>query len=417
MRQGWACERGGLFQHPAWLDGVETVCHVITKLELGGAQEVALYTVAHLDRSKFRPVLVSGPDGLLTDDAKRLPDVEVIILPSLRRHIGVFSDMTALFALIGLFRRLRPRIVHTHSSKAGILGRWAAWFACVPTILHTIHGYGITPAQPFWLRHFLTMVERVTGWITSHWIAVAQADRRTGMQWGLFDEHHVSLIRPGIDPRPFYSALPPSDRDKLRAEFGASPEDWLIGTVACLKPQKAPEDFVAVAKRVCETMPHARFVLIGDGELRPSIEALVEQYGLKNRVHLAGWRRDISTAMKAFDAFLLTSHWEGLPRVLLEARATGIPVVATRVGGVEEVIVEGRHGWLSRAGDISTLSEQLCRALRGREDRSTEGPGSLEALPKEFHRDEMVKQYESLYDSLLIDQQGKNHPSTAWSAS
>jgi len=106
-----------------------------------------------------------------------------------------------------------------------------------------------------------------------------------------------------------------------------------------------------------------------------------------------------------------------LPRVLLEARATGIPVVATRVGGVEEVIVEGRHGWLSRAGDISTLSEQLCRALREREDRSAEGPGSLEALPKEFHRDEMVKQYESLYDSLLIDKLGKNHPSTAWSAS
>ncbi|HEY6973172.1 MAG TPA: glycosyltransferase, partial [Nitrospiraceae bacterium] len=141
------------------------------------------------------------------------------------------------------------------------------------------------------------------------------------------------------------------------------------------------------------------------------------QYGLKNRVHLAGWRRDVSTVMKAFDAFLLTSHWEGLPRVLLEARAAGIPVVATRVGGVEEVIVEGRHGWLSEVGDIHTLSEQLSHVLRGREDLSPDGPGNSEALPKEFHRDEMVKQYESLYDRLLIDQQGKNRPSTAWSAS
>jgi glycosyltransferase involved in cell wall biosynthesis len=396
---------------------VETVCHVITKLELGGAQEVALYTVAHLDRTKFRPVLIAGPDGLLTDEAKCLPGVEILILPALGRHIDVLSDVAALFALVQVFRRLRPTIVHTHSSKAGILGRWAAWFARVPIILHTIHGYGVTPAQPSWLRRFLIMLERVTGWITSHWIAVAQADRKTGIQWGLFDEHHVSVVRPGIDPKPFLSALPPSDRASLRAEFGASPNDWLIGTVACLKPQKAPEDFVAVAKRVCETIPRARFVLIGDGELRPSIEALVVQYGLKNRVHLTGWRRDISTAMKTFDAFLLTSHWEGLPRVLLEARATGIPVVATRVGGVEEVIVEGRHGWLSRAGDISTLSEQLCRALQEREDRMPEGPGSAETIPKEFHRDEMVKQYESLYDRLLIDQQGKNRPWAAWSAS
>src|SRR5215475_10131586 len=331
---------------------VETICHVITKLELGGAQEVALYAVSHLDRRRFRPVLIAGPGGLLTEEARRLPGVETIIVSSLGRHIHAISDLLALVRLVLLFRRLRPAIVHTHSSKAGILGRWAAWFARVPVILHTIHGYGITPAQPFWLRRCLILLERVTGWITSHWIAVAQADRKAGMQWGLFDELHVSVVRPGIDPKPFVTALSPPDRKRLRAEFGASPDDWLIGTVTCLKPQKAPEDFVAVASRVCETMPHARFVLIGDGELRPSIEALVEQYGLKNRVHLAGWRRNISTAMKAFDAFLLTSHWEGLPRVLLEARAAGIPVVATRVGGVEEVIVEGRHGWLCRAGDV-----------------------------------------------------------------
>ncbi len=396
---------------------METVCHVITKLELGGAQEVALYTVSHLDRAKFRPVLIAGPDGLLTDEATRLPGVEVVILPSLVRRVHVLADLAALFDLARLFRRLRPAIVHTHSSKAGILGRWAAWFARVPIILHTIHGYGVTPAQSSWLRRVFIGLERATGWITTHWIAVAQADRKTGIQWGLFDEHHVSVVRPGIDPKPFLSALQPSARERLRAEFGASAEDWLIGTVACLKPQKAPEDFVSVAKRVCDAMPRARFVLIGDGELRPSVETLVEQYGLKNRVHLAGWRRDISTAMKAFDVFLLTSHWEGLPRVLLEARAAGIPAVATRVGGVEEVIIEGRHGWLSAAGDIPTLSERVFRTLREREEHSKGIVGFSEALPKEFHLEEMVKQYESLYDRFLIDQPGKNRPSTAWSAS
>ncbi|MDH4188463.1 MAG: glycosyltransferase, partial [Nitrospira sp.] len=120
---------------------METVCHVITKLELGGAQEVALYAVSHLDPGRFRPLLVAGSGGLLTDEAKSLPGVNVHILSSLARRVHVMADVVALVDLIRLFRRLRPTIVHTHSSKAGILGRWAAWCAGVPVIIHTIHGY------------------------------------------------------------------------------------------------------------------------------------------------------------------------------------------------------------------------------------------------------------------------------------
>jgi glycosyltransferase involved in cell wall biosynthesis len=397
---------------------VETVCHVITKLELGGAQEVALYAVSHLDRSRFRPLLVTGPGGLLTDEAKAIPGVDVHILSSLARRVHVLADLIAFAELIRLFRRLRPTIVHTHSSKAGILGRWAAWCARVPVIIHTIHGYGVTPAQPPWLRWTLIVLERMTGRITTHWIAVALADLKKGLEWRLFDRTRVSVVRPGIDPRPFQTALDPATRHALRAEFGAGPDDYLVGTVACFKPQKAPEDFVAVAKQVCEVVPEARFVFIGDGELRQRIESLIEQSGLHNRLHLAGWRRDISTVMKAFDAFLLTSHWEGLPRVLLEARTIGLPVVATKVGGVEEVITHDRHGWLSDAGDIDSLSAQLIRVWQHRDSQPHGRSQSIEALPKEFHLKEMVKQYESLYDKFLDDRRrGGKAPRSVWSAS
>ena len=396
---------------------METVCHVITKLELGGAQEVALYAVSHLDRSKFRPLLVTGPGGLLMDEAKTMPGVDVHILSSLARRVHALADLRAFVELIRLFRRLQPTIVHTHSSKAGVLGRWAAWCARVPVIVHTIHGYGITPAQPRWLRRVLILVERTTGWITTHWIAVAQADIEKGIEWGLFDRTQVSVVRPGIDPQPFQIAIDATARHALREEFGAGPADYLVGTVACLKPQKAPEDFVAVAKQVCEVVPKARFVLIGDGDLRPWIESLIEANGLCKRLHLAGWRRDISTAMKAFDVFLLTSHWEGLPRVLLEARTIGLPVVATRVGGVDEVIVQDRHGWLSDAGDIVGLSTHLIRVLQSRDFQPHGRSAILEALPKEFHLDEMVKQYESLYDKLLDDRRGGKDPRSVWSAS
>lgn len=388
---------------------METICHVITKLELGGAQEVALYAVSHLDRTRFRPVLVAGAGGLLTEEAGRIPGVQTVILPSLGRRIHALSDLIALCKLIALFRRLRPAVVHTHSSKAGVLGRWAAWFARVPVIIHTVHGFGITPAQPVWLRRLFVLLERMTGWVTTHWIAVAKADVERGRRWGLFRDN-VSVVRPGIDPRPFRRALEPAARRRLREEFGAGPGHCLVGTVACLKPQKAPEDFVLVANRLCEALPHARFVLIGDGELRPRVEALVQENGLEGLVRLAGWRRDVDRAMQSFDALLLTSRWEGLPRVILEAATAGLPIVATRVGGVEEVLEGNSRARLREAGDIEGLAAGLGELLRGNGSGGGPTAGTGWSLPEEFHIEEMVKQYQSLYDRLLSQERAKLLP-------
>jgi len=380
---------------------VDTICHIITKLELGGAQEVALYAVSHLDRTRFRRVLMAGPGGLLTEEARRLPGVDLIIVPTLGRRIHAISDLVAFLHLVRLLRRVKPAIVHTHSSKAGILGRWAAWCAGVPLIFHTVHGFGITPAQPRWLQHLLILVERITGWITTHWVVVAAIDEERGRRWGLFNAN-VSVIRPGIDPRPFQQPPDPASRRRLREELGAGPDDLLVGTVACLKPQKAPEDLVAVAELVCSRMPKVKFVLIGDGALRPRIQALIDQRGLHERVRLAGWRRDVDRAMGSFDALLLTSHWEGLPRVMLEAASAGLPIVATKVGGVEEAVVHRDRTRLYEPRDIAGLAEGVAIVLQ---QRRTEGTspvtGRLQQLPKEFHIEEMVKQYQSLYDTLL----------------
>lgn len=378
---------------------METICHVITKLELGGAQQVVLYVVSHLDRTRYHPVLVTGPGGLLTEEARRIPDLTVILLPALVREIRPLKDLIAWLQLIRLFRRLRPAIVHTHSSKAGILGRWAAWWARVPSIVHTIHGYGVTPAQPSWLRRLFIGLERVTGWVTNHWVAVAQADVMTGRAWGLFDRN-VSVIRAGIDPRPFSRPLDPTARERLRREFGAEPGALLVGTVTCLKPQKAPGDFLAVAKRVCETLPQTRFVLVGDGELRADVESLARRYGLTGRICFAGWRRDVPDVMRALDAFLLTSHWEGLPRVVLEARTAGLPIVTTRVGGVEEVVLGQPDCVVREPGDIDGLSEGVLRVLTHVTAERTSAGRREKQLPREFSVTEMLERYERLYTGL-----------------
>lgn len=394
---------------------MDTICHIITKLELGGAQEVALYAVSHLDRTRYRPVLVAGPGGLLTEQARRLPGVQTIIVPSLGRRIHAICDLLAFLRLIVLLRRLKPAIVHTHSSKAGILGRWAAWCARVPLIVHTVHGFGITPAQPAWVQRLFILIERVTGWITTHWITVADIDARKGRQWRLF-HRNVSVIRPGIDPGPFRQPLPPEDRQRLRDQLGIGSGEYLIGTVACLKPQKCPEDVIAVAKLVCARMPGCRFVVIGDGVLRPRIEALVDREGLRNKVHLAGWRHDVPRAMGCFDLLLLTSRWEGLPRVMLEAASAGLPIVATKVGGVEEAVVQRDRVRLCEAGDITGLAAGV-EALLGEAKKEGSHAAADTQLPTEFHIEEMVKQYQALYDRLLAQQRNTLVPGSLSPAS
>ena len=379
---------------------MESVCHIITKLELGGAQEVALHAVSHLDRSKYRAVLIAGPGGLLTDEARRLSHVDVRILPELGRSIRLAGDLVALIKLTILLRRLRPTVVHTHSSKAGILGRWAAWMAGVPVIVHTIHGYGVTPAQPQWLQQLLIMIERFTGWITTQWITVSEADIRKGRAWGLFHDN-VVMVRPGIDPQPFQQALDRGERERIRREFGAGVATRLVGSVACLKPQKAPEDFIAVARRVLEALPDVCFVLVGDGELRAQVESLIVRYGMQERVYLAGWRRDVPTIMRALDTFLLTSRWEGLPRVLLEARAAGVPIVATSVGGADEVVVDETVGALCKDGDIERLADSVIRMLSDRTGSSEVCREKSPRLTREFYIHETVRQYEQLYEQLL----------------
>lgn len=379
---------------------MHVVCHVVTKLELGGAQEVAMRVVAGLDRGRFRPVLIAGVGGMLTAEAHALDGVEVCTIPSLLRDIRPWHDLRALWELVGTFRRLRPKIVHTHSSKAGILGRLAAWLAGVPCILHTIHGYGITPAQPFWQQRLLIALEWIVGRITTHWIAVSQADRRQGIAWGLFTASKVSVVRPGIDPAAFAARIASPERDRLRALLGVGPDHLLVGTVSCLKPQKSPEDFVRVATLVCQRVPAARCVLVGDGVLRPRIEALLQANGLQERVTLLGWRRDVAALLKAFDVFVLTSHWEGLSCAVLEARASRIPIVATRVGGAAEAIVEGIQGTLCPAGDVRAMAQRVCQILEDERFRTDLRTGTQE-FPEEFTIQETVKQYQSLYAYLL----------------
>ncbi|MEE9218968.1 MAG: glycosyltransferase [Acidobacteriota bacterium] len=373
------------------------VAHLITQLELGGAQENTLYTVQHLDRARFEPILVAGPGGQLDERARALGDVPFHSMASLARPVRPHRDLAALAQLARLLRRLRPHLVHTHSSKAGILGRWAAVLAGVPLRVHSVHGFGFHAAGRSPMRRALIAAERLTAPITTHWIVVSQANLQQGTKLGLLNPQRTTLIRSGIELGRFRAAAGSGGR--LRRELGLEPQQPLVVAIACFKPQKAPVDLVEVAARVARQAPEARFALAGDGELRGAIEAAIRRNRLQGRFHLLGWRQDVPVLLAAADLLLHTARWEGLPRVIPEAMAAGRPVVAGDADGIREVVAEGITGYLRPAGDLDGLAGRVLDLLADPGLRARMG-GEGRRRTGEFDIQDMVRRQEALYDRL-----------------
>src|SRR5436309_3130495 len=241
---------------------VETqVFHVITELELGGAEKVTLMTLERLPRDQYELGLATGPEGLLVEWANRIPDIHRVWIPTLVREVRPLQDATAFLKLWNLFRRERPQVVHTHSSKAGILGRWAARLAGVPVIFHTAHGFSFNDFQPTLIRNMYVWLERATAKITTKLVVVSYANAAKGEKSGVVRRGGWILCRDAISVREFMQPGP--RRTQLRA-WGI-PEDKIVaGMVACFKPQKAPVDFVKVAARVLKETEQIHFVMAGD---------------------------------------------------------------------------------------------------------------------------------------------------------
>ncbi|HSQ34786.1 MAG TPA: glycosyltransferase, partial [Candidatus Binatia bacterium] len=239
------------------------VVHLITKLELGGAQLNTLYTVTHLDRNAFDVYLACGPGGQL---ATRLSKTErMVAIPALTRKISPIKDGRAFFSLLRLFRKVRPHIVHTHSSKAGILGRLAAFVARVPIVIHSVHGFSFSPQQPYLKRNLYLFFEKICRPLTSHFIFVAESDIRSARTRDLVDGNY-SLIRSGFPLQKFRASA--SNTAALKAKYGLPAGSFVCGVIAPFKPQKGLFHLLDIAARVIAKNPAVLFFIAGDGEQR-----------------------------------------------------------------------------------------------------------------------------------------------------
>jgi glycosyltransferase involved in cell wall biosynthesis len=265
--------------------------------------------------------------------------------------------------------------------------------------VHSIHGFGFHAGQPWPVRRAYISAERAAARATTQFIAVSRAGAAEGIALGLFGPERCRVIRSGVETARFAAAA--RQRGGFRAELGLGPADPLVGMIACLKPQKCPEDFVEVAGRVLADEPRATFVLAGDGELRGAVEARIAAIpGGRQRILLLGWRRDTERILADLDVALLTSRWEGLPRVLPEAMAAGRPVVATAVDGSPEAVEEGVSGFLAPAGGTELLAHRVLELLRDPGLRLRMGAEGARRAG-EWDIDAMVRSQEALYDELL----------------
>ncbi|MBM3250519.1 MAG: glycosyltransferase family 4 protein [Candidatus Omnitrophica bacterium] len=368
--------------------------YIITKLELGGAQKQLLSLIKRLDREKFNLFLFTAKKGILLGEALSMEGLQVKPSFFLERPVNPLRDMAAFFEIYFFIRKNKIDIVHTHSSKAGIVGRLAARLAGVKTILHTVHGWPFHDYQSRIARRLFIRLERIAAGFSNRIVVVSASDWEKGLKNYIGTPDKYALIRYGIDYAEFNNP-----NGKIREEFKAG-KDPLVGCISCLKPQKAPEDFIRTVQLVKEALPQAKFLLVGEGELRPRIESLIQRLKLEEAVTLTGWRRDIPRILSGVDVFVLSSLWEGLPVAVLEAMASGKPVVATDTGGVREVVREEETGFLVPAGRPDVLSGRLLNLLQNASLRKTMGERARAALGEDFRIEKMADEFTLLYEKL-----------------
>lgn len=334
------------------------VLRIIARLNVGGPALHTVLLTERLPHDRYDGRLVTGvPEASEGDYLAlhgRVADDRLVRIPSLGRELSVTRDLRTLAALLALMRRVRPHVVHTHTAKAGTLGRLAAILAGVPVRVHTFHGHVFdgyfSPAKT---RAFLA-VERALARRTERILTVSDHVRDELLALGIGRPEQVTVVPLGLDLDPFTQSA--AQRGALRRELGVGDDAPLVGIVARLVPIKAHEVFLDAAARIVARVPACRFVVIGDGERREELTARARDLGIGERVHFLGWRADLARVHADLDAMMLTSRNEGSPVALIEAMASGLPVVATAVGGVPDLVQEGVHGHLAAMDDAPALA-------------------------------------------------------------
>lgn len=364
------------------------VVYIITTLELGGAQKICLTLFEAFSEQAH---LLAGFQGLLTHTVTNNPST--ILLNTFKRSLGFLSDCKTFLHLIFKLKKLKSEhehlIVHTHSTKAGLLGRWAAWCVGIKQRVHTVHGFHFHEHQNKLIWLLSLSLEWITSFITSWYICVSTKDIETGVNYlHNFSQKH-SLIRAAVDDCYFIPAK----------KIHKSTHQFIFGTVSCFKPQKNLFDLLQAFKQVHEKIPCTKLEIIGDGIQRKALEAWIKHHKLTQAITLLGWQQDVKKQMDRWHTFVLSSLWEGLPCAAVEARLRHLPVIAYNTGGMRDIIEDGSNGFLIEQKNITALSHKMLLLAT-----DTQQHTNLAQYHDDLHafkNSSMILQHKKLYQSLV----------------
>lgn len=389
------------------------VLHVITRLDRGGSAQNTLLTCLGLS-DRYEMVLVHGLslESQMTDwewqsvhrgiEEAKDRGVKVVPISSLVRKIAPVQDLQAFFSLWRLMLQERPDIVHTHTSKTGILGRWAAKMAGVPIIVHTPHGHVFYGHFGPLVSRFFLAIERLMASITDRMVALSEGERNDYIRFSVSSPDKIVTIHSGVEIDRYMKAE--VNVEEKRRSLGLNPNGLVVGTVGWLLPIKGPIHLLNAMARIWRNHPEIRLVFVGKGELEGKLRAEASRMGVSERVTFLGWRDDIPEIMQILDIFVLPSLNEGMGRVLVEAMAAGRPVVASKVGGIPDLVEHKKNGFLVGPGDVNGTSLAIKRLLIDREMRDEMGRMGR-TMAQNFTVEGMVEKIDALYSSLYQKKQ------------
>lgn len=381
------------------------IAHVITRMIIGGAQENTLLCCQDLIRLYGDDVLLItgpslGPEGELLGQG-RGDEVPLTLVPQLRRAIHPWRDLSSYWAIKRILREFQPDVVHTHSAKGGVLGRLAAHALRVPAIVHTVHGAPFHPYQGSVARNLFRWCETYAAGRCHAMVSVADAMTDLLVDAGVAPREKFTTVYSGMDVETFLAAN--EYRQRARGEFGFEDQHVVIGKIARLFHLKGHEYLIEAASHVVRQCPNVRFLLVGDGVLRESLQDKIESLGLSEHFHFVGLVPPgrIPEMLGAMDVLVHVSLREGLARALPQALIAGKPVVSYDVDGACEVVVTGETGFLIPPREVESLADALVRLASDEQLRARMGQEGRERFTEQFRHENMTRQLRDLYERLL----------------
>ena len=386
------------------------IIHVITRFDKGGSAENTFLTVQGLDKNRYEVILIRGISYESHTSASEIRAIEsnleeakgkgvrIITIAELVRRIHPLTDLKAFLKLIKIFRGEKPHIVHTHTSKAGILGRWAACLTRVPVIIHTPHGHIFWGYFNHWNTALYIFLEKLTATITDKIITLTAQEKKDHCIYRLAHNNKFTIIHSGIDLNNFFNIQVNSA--EVKNKLGIPEGSFVVGTIGRLTPVKGHKYLIEAASKILLKIPGMIFVFLGDGELINELKRQATVSGINDKVLFLGWRPDVAEIMSTFDVFVLPSLNEGMGKVLVEAMAMGKPIIASDIGGIPDLIIHGNNGLLTSAGDPESIAMSIEFLYRDPSKRKELGENG-KAIAAQYSADSMIQKIDRLYLELF----------------